>query len=74
MRQVKIEVRTTVRAEHASWMPYKIAFGALLALLAVCFGVASIGASGSWLHGFNAGLAVVVGAWIGWMIRDCDEA
>lgn len=72
--QVTVEVTTTERAEPANGLPYKIAFGALLALLAAYCGIASLGATGSWSHGFNAALAIVVGAWIGWLIRDCDEA
>lgn len=53
---------------------FKAAFFLLLAILAGYWGTASLGASGSFSHAFNSVVSVLLGAWIGWLIRDGDEA
>ncbi|HEX7718340.1 MAG TPA: hypothetical protein VF389_00920, partial [Woeseiaceae bacterium] len=52
----------------------KAYFRALLALIAVFWGIASLGESGSWSHALNAVVVTLLAAWVGWLMRDCDEA
>lgn len=54
-------------------MKFKFAFAALLALYSGYWAIASLGASGSFSHAFNALIAISLAAWLGWLIRDCDK-
>lgn len=53
-------------------MAHKIAFTALLIVIACYWAITSLGASGSFAHAINAFFSIPLAATIGWMMRDHD--
>ena len=52
--------------------PNRAAFCVLLAILALYWSAALLGATGSYSHAFGAVFVVALAAWFGWLIRDCE--
>lgn len=53
-------------------MTYKILFLSLIALIAAYVFIAALGASDNYQNASGSAYAVIVAAWFGWLVRDCD--